>query len=48
MGAAAVYLSGHKDATPADVSEALTDGATPDKISNASEGTPNKLLKIVE
>ncbi|WP_327578803.1 MULTISPECIES: S8 family serine peptidase [unclassified Streptomyces] len=48
VGAAAVYLSGHKDATPADVSEALTDGATPDKISNASEGTPNKLLKIVE
>ncbi|GAA1250242.1 S8 family peptidase [Streptomyces sp. NBC_00117] len=48
VGAAAVYLSGHKDATPADVSKALTDGATPDKISNASEGTPNKLLKIVE
>ncbi|MET8204760.1 S8 family serine peptidase [Streptomyces sp. NPDC005373] len=48
VGAAAVYLGGHKDATPADVSKALTDGATPDKISNASEGTPNKLLKIVE
>ncbi|WP_406103333.1 S8 family peptidase [Streptomyces sp. NBC_01003] len=48
VGAAAVYLSGHPDATPADVSKALTDGATPDKISNASEGTPNKLLKIVE
>ncbi|RVU28561.1 S8 family peptidase [Streptomyces antnestii] len=48
VGAAAVYLSGHPDATPADVSKALTDGATPDKISNATEGTPNKLLKIVE
>ncbi|MFE7008985.1 S8 family serine peptidase [Streptomyces sp. NPDC057651] len=48
VGAAAVYLGGHPDATPADVSKALTDGATPDKISNASEGTPNKLLKIVE
>ncbi|MFE1172476.1 S8 family peptidase [Streptomyces sp. NPDC058773] len=47
-GAAAVYLSGHKDAKPAEVSKALTDGATPDKITNPSEGTPNKLLKVVE
>ncbi|MGW2817509.1 S8 family serine peptidase [Streptomyces sp. NPDC001415] len=48
VGAAAVYLAGHKDATPAQVSDALTKGATADKISNASPGTPNKLLKIVE
>ncbi|MFE7777167.1 S8 family peptidase [Streptomyces sp. NPDC057445] len=48
VGAAAVYLAGHKDATPEQVAKALTDGATPDKISNASEGTPNKLLKVVE
>ncbi|MEV8528912.1 S8 family serine peptidase [Streptomyces sp. NPDC052000] len=48
VGAAAVYLAGHKDATPGQVSDALTNGATPDKISNASQGTPNKLLKIVE
>ncbi|MFE3523222.1 S8 family serine peptidase [Streptomyces sp. NPDC059161] len=48
VGAAAVYLAGHKDATPAQVSDALTNGATPDKISNASQGTPNKLLRIVE
>ncbi|MFI6685486.1 S8 family serine peptidase [Streptomyces sp. NPDC050485] len=48
VGAAAIYLAGHKDATPAQVSDALTKGATPDKISNASPGTPNKLLKIVE
>ena len=48
VGAAAVYLAGHKDATPAQVSDALTKGATPDKISNASQGTPNKLLKVVE
>ncbi|MFJ2406381.1 S8 family serine peptidase [Streptomyces xanthochromogenes] len=48
VGAAAVYLSGHKDATPAQVSDALTKGATADKISNASPGTPNKLLKVVE
>ncbi|MCQ8832511.1 S8 family peptidase [Streptomyces malaysiensis] len=48
VGAAAVYLSGHQDAKPADVSKALTDGATADKISNPGEGTPNKLLKVVE
>jgi subtilisin family serine protease len=47
-GAAAVYLAGHPDATPAQVAEALTGGANADKISNASDGTPNKLLKIVE
>ncbi|MGW1892905.1 S8 family peptidase [Streptomyces sp. NPDC002004] len=47
-GAAAVYLSGHKDAKPEEVAKALTDGATPDKISNPGAGTPNKLLKIVE
>ncbi|WP_369375520.1 S8 family serine peptidase [Streptomyces sp. cg36] len=48
VGAAAVYLAGHKDATPAQVSDALTGGATADKISNPGAGTPNKLLKIVE
>ncbi|MFI1331755.1 S8 family peptidase [Streptomyces sp. NPDC020845] len=48
VGAAAVYLAGHPDATPADVTKALTEGATPDKISNPGAGTPNKLLKIVE
>ncbi|MEV7678607.1 S8 family peptidase [Streptomyces sp. NPDC088341] len=48
VGAAALYLAGHPDATPDQVATALTDGATPDAIVNASEGTPNKLLKIVE
>ncbi|GHJ32022.1 MULTISPECIES: S8 family peptidase [Streptomyces] len=48
VGAAAVYLSGHQDAAPADVAKALTDGATADKISNPGEGTPNKLLRVVE
>ncbi|MGW1373786.1 S8 family serine peptidase [Streptomyces sp. NPDC002446] len=48
VGAAAIYLAGHQDAKPADVEKALTEGATPDKISNPSEGTPNKLLKVVE
>ncbi|MYR71854.1 MULTISPECIES: S8 family peptidase [unclassified Streptomyces] len=48
VGAAAVYLAGHPDATPEQVSDALTEGATPDAISNATQGTANKLLKIVE
>ncbi|MGW0534916.1 S8 family serine peptidase [Streptomyces sp. NPDC003032] len=47
VGAAAVYVAAHPDAEPADVAKALTDGATPDKISNPGEGTPNKLLKVV-
>ncbi|MFK8905772.1 S8 family peptidase [Streptomyces sp. YS-3] len=47
VGAAAVYLAAHKDATPAQVSDALTGGATAGKISNPSAGTPNKLLKVV-
>ncbi|MEU1484695.1 S8 family peptidase [Streptomyces sp. NPDC005752] len=48
VGAAAVYLGGHPDATPEEVATALSDGATPDAISNATEGTANKLLKVVE
>ncbi|MEU3225319.1 S8 family serine peptidase [Streptomyces sp. NPDC006976] len=48
VGAAAVYLSEHPDATPDEVATALTDGATPDAISDATSGTANKLLKIVE
>ncbi|WP_137992616.1 S8 family peptidase [Streptomyces vilmorinianum] len=48
VGAAAVYLGAHQDATPDQVAEALVAGATSDKISNPSEGTANKLLKIVE
>ncbi|RNL73214.1 S8 family peptidase [Streptomyces sp. I6] len=48
VGAAAVYLAGHRDATPEQVATALTDAATPDKIGNPAAGTPNKLLKVVE
>ncbi|MFE1732562.1 S8 family peptidase [Streptomyces bacillaris] len=48
VGAAAVYLAGNPDATPEAVATALTEGATPDAISNATEGTANKLLKVVE
>ncbi|WP_374983108.1 S8 family peptidase [Streptomyces fradiae] len=48
VGAAAVYLSGHQDATPVQVATALVGGATTDKITNPSQGTANKLLKVVE
>ncbi|HWU06577.1 MAG TPA: S8 family serine peptidase [Streptomyces sp.] len=48
VGAAAVHLGGHPDATPEEVAAALTGGATPDVISDATEGTANRLLKIVE
>lgn len=48
VGAAAVYLAGHPDAAPADVAAALTAGATPDAITDASPDTANKLLKVVE
>ncbi|MFI8851164.1 S8 family serine peptidase [Streptomyces sp. NPDC053499] len=47
-GAAALYLSGHRNATPADVASALTKGATSGVIANPAKGTPNKLLRVVK
>ncbi|GEB50116.1 MULTISPECIES: S8 family peptidase [Streptomyces] len=47
-GAAAVYLAGHKDATPDAVSKALTEGASKDVVGNPGPGSPNLLLNIVE
>ncbi|MFG2192435.1 S8 family peptidase [Streptomyces sp. NPDC048639] len=47
-GAAAVYLAGHTSATPAEVAQALSDGATPDVVTDPGSGSPNKLLKVVE
>ncbi|MGP3984722.1 S8 family peptidase [Streptomyces sp. KR80] len=47
-GAAAVYLAGHTSATPAQVAQALTNGATSDVVTSPGSGSPNKLLKIVE
>ncbi|OZM71683.1 serine protease [Amycolatopsis antarctica] len=43
-GAAALYLADNPEATPEQVATALTEAASPDKITNASPGTPNKLL----
>ncbi|MFG3258205.1 S8 family serine peptidase [Streptomyces sp. NPDC048172] len=47
-GAAALYVAGHKSATPAQVASALTKGATKGAIKNPSAGTPNKLLRVVK
>ena len=47
-GAAAVYLSGHKTATPAQVAAGLAKGATAGAISNPTKGTVNKLLRAVK
>ncbi|WP_251091708.1 S8 family peptidase [Streptomyces sp. Caat 7-52] len=43
-GAAALWLSAHPTATPADVQAALIDSATAGKIKDARAGTPNRLL----
>ncbi|MER0243527.1 S8 family peptidase [Streptomyces sp. HSW2009] len=46
-GAAAVYLATHPDATPAQVSTALVNGATSGKVTGPGSGSPNKLLRVV-
>ncbi len=43
-GAAALHLAANPDATPADVTAALTANATPDKVTGAGAGSPNLLL----
>ncbi|MEC4570236.1 S8 family peptidase [Streptomyces virginiae] len=43
-GAAALYLSKHPAATPAEVQSALIGAATPGKVRDAGRGTPNRLL----
>ncbi|MFJ3585159.1 S8 family peptidase [Streptomyces sp. NPDC090127] len=43
-GAAALYLATHPTATPAQVSKALLDNATPNKVQNPLSGSPNRLL----
>ncbi|MEU4446272.1 S8 family serine peptidase [Actinosynnema sp. NPDC050801] len=43
-GAAALHLATHPDDAPAAVQAALVAASTPDKIANAGEGSPNRLL----
>jgi serine protease len=45
-GAAALHLSTHPDATPAQVAAALIANATPDRVIDAGPGSPNRLLYI--
>lgn len=45
-GAAALYLSGNPSATPAQVALALNNNATPNKVTDAGSGSPNRLLYI--
>jgi serine protease len=45
-GAAALYLSANPGATPAQVAQALAANATSGAITNASSGTPNRLLRV--
>ncbi|MEU6232109.1 S8 family peptidase [Kitasatospora sp. NPDC047058] len=45
-GAAALYLSAHPQATPAQVQDALVKAATTGKIGKAGTNTPNRLLYV--
>ncbi|WP_395292286.1 S8 family peptidase [Kitasatospora hibisci] len=45
-GAAALYLSAHPTATPAQVQDALTSAATTGRIGKAGTNTPNRLLYV--
>jgi subtilisin family serine protease len=47
VGAAAVYLASNPAATPAEVRDALVNGATSDLVTNPGTGSPNKLLFLV-
>ncbi|MEW2167177.1 S8 family peptidase [Streptomyces sp. NPDC007084] len=46
-GAAAVYLTSHPSATPAQVATALVNGATSNVLTGIGSGSPNKLLRLV-
>ncbi|MFJ7336171.1 S8 family peptidase [Streptomyces sp. NPDC101110] len=45
-GAAALYLSDHRKATPAQVGRALTAAAATGKVSGRGVGSPDKLLRV--
>ncbi|MCZ7416911.1 MULTISPECIES: S8 family peptidase [unclassified Streptomyces] len=47
-GVAALYLADNGEATPEQVSQALTDAASPDVVGNPGEGSPNLLLNLVK
>ncbi|MFE0508504.1 S8 family peptidase [Streptomyces sp. NPDC058964] len=45
-GAAALYLAGHRRATPAQVARALVAGAATGRVSGAGPGSPDELLQV--
>lgn len=45
-GAAALYLAGHRRATPAQVAKALVKGAADGKVAGRGLGSPNRLLQV--
>ncbi|MFD0414432.1 S8 family peptidase [Streptomyces sp. NPDC127108] len=45
-GAAALYLSGHPSARPADVAKALVARSVKDRVSGPGAGSPNRLLQV--
>ncbi|KAF3467581.1 S8 family peptidase [Streptomyces sp. Tu 3180] len=45
-GAAALYLAGHRRATPAQVAKALVKGATSGKVTGRGLGSPDRLLRV--
>ncbi len=47
-GAAALYLSSHKSATPQQVRDALVSNADSDVVGNPGSGSPNKLLNVTK
>ncbi|WP_407564136.1 PKD domain-containing protein [Streptomyces sp. 184] len=47
-GAAALYLSGHPDATPQEVRDALVDAAVSGWVSNPGPGSPNRFLDVTD
>ncbi|MFE5332458.1 S8 family peptidase [Embleya sp. NPDC056575] len=46
-GAAAIHLSAHPTATPAEVQAALIGAATSGRISRPGAGSPNRLLRVI-
>lgn len=47
-GAAALYLSAHPNATPAQVRDALVDNAQSGVVTGAGSGSPNKFLNVTK
>lgn len=45
-GAAALYLAGHRFATPAQVGAALIAGASRGRVRDAGAGSPNRLPRV--